>query len=392
MDQVAGIKDDSLLARCFLETKCYEHPAWTAFIARRKAYFLESPASLWNSELLRELHLFNVVLGDAVICARDDETIDASNVDINYFYKELLERQDVSIRTILAAYAKEDAAAAFRVAELCTIDLLARLPDLIVTNCDQPPFFSLLRSQLRNELERAGLWAAVLFEGALKSPVVARWMKDSEPEPAWSPLVSQIPPYRRWKLDPVLGDCFLLQCFNMFLEHESSDRLSEIKELRALNNPQASIYESETARHISAVGPIILILLYIPFLAKTAISGISVVNAFVLFLSVMTVIPAIVLCRKKLKECEMRRAFVAHFFNIGPLSPEVENYYLDKLQKHGIGTAATVDGLTRSSLVKIWQTDFKTFSFTALVRASTQRGVVERVTIGINSCSFGQAL
>ena len=369
LDQVAAIRDDSLLARCFLETKCYDRPAWADFVARRKLHFLESPASTWNSELLRDLHLFNVVLGDAILCAEDDATIRFSPDEVMGFYEELLERHDVGISTILAAYAKEDAAAAFRVAELCTIDLLTRLPELIVGHCDQLPFFSLLRRQLRTNPGRAGLWAAVLFEGALRSPVVARWMRESEPEPAWAPLVDRIPPQRRWSLDPVLGDCFLLQCFNVLLEYESGDRLPEFKRLRALDNPQRSLRESETARHVTAAAPVMLVLIYCVFLANTVISrAISLRNALAMFVSVMVVIPAVAFCRRKLKECQMKRAFVSHFFNITPLSQEVRDYYRHRLGGQASASSTTVDGLARSTLVRIWQIDFRRFSLVALVR------------------------
>jgi hypothetical protein len=66
---IAAIGDSRLLARCFLETKSYDHPTWREFSEKERNEILDTPEEGWNEKWLRDLHLFNVVVRDAAQCS-----------------------------------------------------------------------------------------------------------------------------------------------------------------------------------------------------------------------------------------------------------------------------------------------------------------------------------
>jgi hypothetical protein len=60
-----GIGDDRALTLAFLETKAYDHPIWSSFIDAGLKSLLERTQGDLDSDLLRDIHLFTVVCGDA---------------------------------------------------------------------------------------------------------------------------------------------------------------------------------------------------------------------------------------------------------------------------------------------------------------------------------------
>jgi len=171
--QVASIGDNQLLARCFLETKSYEHPSWAPFAESTKARLLHTPESAWNEKWLQDLHLFNVVIRDASQCAGHVPN-DGSKIDLGDFYNGLVKKQSRGgLSRLLAAFAAQDALAAFRVAELSGLDLPGQFPEVVISSCDQRPFLSLAVERMAEEKERLSVWATPLAEAGLRSRLVA---------------------------------------------------------------------------------------------------------------------------------------------------------------------------------------------------------------------------
>jgi hypothetical protein len=200
ISEVAGVGDNQLLARCFLETKAYEHPSWAPFAESTKARLLHTPEHSWNEKWLQDLHLFNVVIRDARQCAGHVPN-KASEFDLGDFYNSLVKKQGRSLSRLLAAFATQDALAAFRVAELSGLDLPAKFPEVIISSCDQPPFLSLAVERMLEETGRLGIWATPLAEAGLTSRLVARLL-DHPPADGGeiSAAVNAIPTKRRWDL------------------------------------------------------------------------------------------------------------------------------------------------------------------------------------------------
>jgi hypothetical protein len=179
LTEVTKLQDSRLTAFCFLETKLYEHEAWSKFAESERAALSSTPEEQWDEQWLRRLHLFNVVVSDAASCSNHMPSI-TTTVDLTLFFETLVGKQRSSLATLLSAYASQDAAAAFRLAEICKINIAENFPDIVINHCDQFPFFSLVKEQIHNDNERAEVWVCLLVEAALRFPIVAQWLLDSE--------------------------------------------------------------------------------------------------------------------------------------------------------------------------------------------------------------------
>lgn len=194
---ISKLGDQGLLARCFLETKCYDHAHWKDFVEGQKRSLLSVSEARWDEQWLRELHLFNILVRDAVLCATHSPTI-IPHVDLDAFFQTLVGQQRESIAKLLAAYAKQDAAAAFRLAEISNLDLIGNFPEIVVTHCDQRPFLALLLEQVAKTPSKAKQLSHVLVEGALRSPVVAQSLFTTEPSEHYGKLLDRIEKKRIW--------------------------------------------------------------------------------------------------------------------------------------------------------------------------------------------------
>ena len=197
---VQALNDTDLLARCFLETKSYEHTIWAEFISSAANSLLQEPEKNWNEQWLRRLHLFNVVAADANLCSVHMASNKAVKVDLETFYKSLIVKQKESLSVLLGAYASRDAAAAFRLAELSKLDLAENFPEIVISNCDQPPFFALVLEQMERETGRLELWSSLLCEAALRSRAVAHQLNTVGSWRSLSDRLKRITAKRRWAL------------------------------------------------------------------------------------------------------------------------------------------------------------------------------------------------
>ncbi len=207
MTEVCRNGNFRLIARCFLETKAYEHESWPGFVERTKTALLETPEERWNDEWLRDLHLFNVVVRDQQQCAAYSAG-DVGLIDLGEFYARLVAKQQNSLTSLLSAYASQDAAAAFRLAEVCHLDILRDCPTVIVNNLDQNPFFELVVHSALQDNERLPKWCIVVSEAALRSSPVALKLCELPPNSALDSFVSSVPRRRRWmggELDSLYG-------------------------------------------------------------------------------------------------------------------------------------------------------------------------------------------
>lgn len=211
------IGDRQLLARTFLETKLYSHSSWLSFLETERQDLLETPEENWDNSWLRRLHLFNVVIRDAQQCAVHVPE-QQSAISLQEFFYSLIEKQQKSLRVIFSAYAKQDAAAAFRLAEICHLDLPVQFSEIVISNCDQRPFYSLVRGRALHETHRADLWASLLAEAAIRSLIVAKWLDAEEPPSEWTKLVREIPAEKRWWKSSIWSESFLTNCLSLALQ------------------------------------------------------------------------------------------------------------------------------------------------------------------------------
>jgi len=214
LDDIAAADDPSLLARALLETKLYSHPSFEHYVKRQKEELLTRSNERWTEEWLRDLHLFNVVVGDARR-AKSEAGVASSPVDLDAFLHELVSRNQAALARLLSAYAERDAASVFRVAEAGHIDLVVDFPQVIVRNCDQRPFFEMVKQQAMDDARRVHTWTTIFAEAALRSRVVATQMHALAPWTVWHNAVSRVGVRQRWWHPRLLKRSLLTECLSI---------------------------------------------------------------------------------------------------------------------------------------------------------------------------------
>jgi hypothetical protein len=197
LDDVVKIADSGLSARAFLETKNYEHSLWPTFIEDERDRILQTPEERWDEVWLRDVYLFNVVVADANECSKHVR-INSGVIELGVFFQSLFDRQENSLSRLLTAYAAQDAAAAFGLAEACRVDLAQSFPDIVIKSCDQAPFFSMVKQQVATESHASKKWLWLLIEAALRSRVVASWMAQTPPDNNLAVQIQKLPKTARW--------------------------------------------------------------------------------------------------------------------------------------------------------------------------------------------------
>lgn len=218
--QVWACNDLHLLAMAFLETKFYAHPLWPDLVDRSIASLEQSSELNWDADWLRELHLFLVVASDAERSSQVVKEVQKSDA-VAIFFRQFAQRQAKSLAKLVTKYAEQDAAAAFRVATLCGIDLLNDLPDVVVTSCDQPPFVAVALERALREPAVTNLWASLFAEGGLRSVAGASTLSTGVERPWQSKVKQDVPAKMRWTgsgfyLDSFYNDCLTLGCHANF--------------------------------------------------------------------------------------------------------------------------------------------------------------------------------
>jgi len=197
LTEVMSLADNNLLALSFLETKAYDHKSWPKFVELQQEVLVNTPEEEWDDQWLRKLHLFSVVIRDANNSAVH-LPLSTTMPELSVFFKTLVAKQKASLSTLLAAYATQDAAAAFRLAEICNLDLAVHFPEIIISNCDQPPFLALVREQVLHEMDRIDAWAPLLTEAGLRSRIVATTLMNSRADTRLDIVIGKLPKTARW--------------------------------------------------------------------------------------------------------------------------------------------------------------------------------------------------
>lgn len=214
LHDVAALNNPMLMARCFLETKQYNHPTWPLFIGNLSYSLSKFGAYVLNEQWFNNLHIFNVIVNDAEAVTRSLPVV--KNIDLTQFYESLLQQQKDQFGDILQMYATQDAAAVLRLSEISTFNLVDELPEIVTENADQLPFLGLIREKIINspspEREK---WAALAADAALRKKVVARYLDAMPAVPKLDALFKQDKRYRNWAYEGMINNTFLCQCFTL---------------------------------------------------------------------------------------------------------------------------------------------------------------------------------
>jgi hypothetical protein len=228
MTDVSKLGNPRLLARCFLETKAYEHESWHDFFTSTQEQLLATPQDSWNQESLSDLHLLNVVVRDQQQCATYVPSMPV--IDLTAFYQRLIVGQKNSLATLLSAYALQDAAAAFRLADACGLDMLGVFPEVVISNCDQPPFLELVIAKVLDDERQSAAWAALLAEAGLQSRVVARTLHTFTPNEKLKQKIEVIPRRQRWNRGSL--NTLYTQLLTLAINHDKIDACRAVQILK----------------------------------------------------------------------------------------------------------------------------------------------------------------
>jgi hypothetical protein len=232
--------------------------------------------------MLLRLHLFSVVVTDARIAKRHTGMA-SQPVDLDGFLREIVERNPAELTTLLSAYAERDAAAVFRLAAIAEIDLPGDFPQVIFRNCDQRPFFEMVKDAALGETTRIHLWAAVFAEAALRSRLVAREMNAIAPWPAWQRAVAVLPGRQHWFQPRILRRTFLTEALSLAVQNRHlNPALVLVREIQnvpppAAYGPIASItFRLLAALAVASLLPLVAFWMNSPYLAWTPVAALPI--------------------------------------------------------------------------------------------------------------------
>jgi hypothetical protein len=139
-----------------------------------------------------------------------------AQIDLGELYASLARKQGGSLLKLLAAYATQDAAAAFRLAEVSGLDLPRQLPGIVISNADQMPFLSMAVEKLLLETDRTEEWALVLAEAGLTSRLVATLLDKKQPDEGnLAQALKKVGKRRRWDVPGITGRSLYTQILGL---------------------------------------------------------------------------------------------------------------------------------------------------------------------------------
>ncbi|MFD2968798.1 NACHT domain-containing protein [Sphingobacterium bambusae] len=268
---ISKLEDETLMSRCFLETKLYNHKSWSTFITSSKKNLLAGHEGRFGEKWLQDLHLFNVVVRDANLSAESLNLTEAIN--LNEFYKTLLENEKISLNQILGAYANQDAAAVFRLAEMSNIDLKNDFPTIIINNAHQLPFLALVKEKLvSSNLDEAIEWSTILAEAALEKKLVSLVLNeipiDTELEKKFSEFDLNL-----WYQEGLVKKSFLSQCLSLALKsNQKNIYFKHLSLLSQLKTPSEVKFKILTGKYFLLCLVILILtssVIILPVLAKS---------------------------------------------------------------------------------------------------------------------------
>lgn len=269
---VAKLNDSTLMSRCFLETKLYNHKTWPAFITNSRKNILAYKQGDFNEKWLQDLHVFNVVVRDANLSAENMGI--NQNIDLSEFYESLLDQEKISLSQVLSSLARQDAAAVFRLAEIGNINLLKDFPYIIIQNCDQPPFLGLVKEKIiENNSSNAEDWAALLSEAALQKRLISDVLDEMRYSEELYNKINEDDTYNIWYYKTLLPETFLTQCITLATKSKLDTTLTKgLNLLFKIKSPSENPYRMLSANAILKIAfGIVLILSFYTSLSNMSL-------------------------------------------------------------------------------------------------------------------------
>jgi hypothetical protein len=216
LSDIAALHNQHITCRALLETQAYDHPAAASYVVSEIAYLRTTDDANWDQEWLNRLHLLNIVLRDAAQYSLNTSP-DVIGGSLDEIFRDLVKREEGRLVKLFSAYAAQDAPASFRLAESCGLDLVEEVPQLIIENCQEPPFLALVVSHSIRDSKHRDRWCAILSEAGLRFKVVAVSLQALPPAAEWDQRIASAPRRTRWSSIAPSGrsmytDCLTWRC------------------------------------------------------------------------------------------------------------------------------------------------------------------------------------
>jgi hypothetical protein len=194
--RVAEVCGLEILGRCFLETQEYGSDVWQDYLDDVRSGLLQADPYQWTDDWLAKLHLFNVVLQDAEHWS--EIARQPVDVDLETVFARLVQSDRERLVKLFSSYALNDPPAALRLAESCGVDLGTEYPELVIANCESPPFLAAALQRAEGWTETSKRWTALLAEAGLRRHIVALTLHGRDAPREFARRFSRIDGKRRW--------------------------------------------------------------------------------------------------------------------------------------------------------------------------------------------------
>ncbi len=196
LHDVESLGDPELLARCILEAKHFQHAALLNYVTSEFETLTEGRDQAMDIGRLRRIHLYNVVLSEAI------QTVEEPTALARYGMDEVLlrasEGDSMRLESLLKVLVEHDATEALHLTEGCGIDLIGDFGAIAMRGLEQPAFLGLLMQRVLEDADSVETWATFLARAGLGSFAVANAIAGAEIPRHWSTRIDALPRDQRW--------------------------------------------------------------------------------------------------------------------------------------------------------------------------------------------------
>jgi hypothetical protein len=192
LTEVYQLGQRDLYARCVIEIQRYDHANWADYVTAEREWLVARPYEEWDEYWLSRLQIYQTALADS------QPTLDGSTGAVDRLFLDLISDQRERLVPLFSAYAAENPRGAFRLSEACGVDLVREAPELLVSECGNPPFLDSCIDVAGSPEANIPDWAAIFVAAGFRSSLVARTLSNQEVPPAWRGSTADLARTENW--------------------------------------------------------------------------------------------------------------------------------------------------------------------------------------------------
>ena len=155
-------------------------------------------------------------------------------------------------------------------ATFCNIDLWRDIPEVVIENCDQPPFLAIALERASRDQDNLPVWACLFAEAGLRSAAVASTLATRE-LPIWRQVASKIDHEKWWSFSNVVQSSFYTDCLVIARELNIALAESLLLAFRAIPGPNSEGIRSLAANFFQRQGWLLFVFIYVVVVGSLAV-------------------------------------------------------------------------------------------------------------------------